>query len=265
MKSLNVAIVLMLCASLAFTTWLDGAGTQTPIVAVQPQLSRSPLEFKQISLEVKVINATYAEFEFSASILNTSNQTLQYVIEFSTSTGYAPYYLFAPPLPPAKPLEFAVEINSEKFGRLDVRVKGSTATAFSSLEAEGDDRIHLDGWMVLTQIRYLIWREYLENYVSFSFRPEVQYEGPALASETDLQVTFSYPIEYTKADEANYRVEIVDGYKIVRYPERFYGGYGLSFNLYKPRIPATSLIVFLALWTLLIAVVVTVRRRHVKD
>jgi len=119
--------------------------------------------------------------------------------------------------------------------------------------------------VVLTQIRYLIWREYLENYVSFSFRPEVQYEAPALASETDLQVTFTYPVEYTKADEANYRVEIVDGYKLVSYSERFYGGYGLSFNLYKPRIPIASLIVFLALWILLIAVVVTVRRRQVKD
>ena len=264
MKSLRVAIFLVLCASLAFTLWLEEGAAQPPIAVAQPPSSRSPLVFKQVSLEVKVVNSTYAEFTLSASILNTSNQTLQYMIEVSTSTGYISYYPFTPSQPSAKQ-EFGVEITSEKLGKLSVKVDRSTAAAFSSLEAEGDDRIRLDGWLALTQIRYLIWREYLENYVSFSFRPEVQYEAPTLASETDLQVTFTYTVEYTKADEANYRVEIADGYKTVRYSERFYGGYGLSLNLYKQRIPVTSLIVFSALWILLIAVVVTVRRRQVKD
>ena len=264
MRSLWIAIFLMLCASLAFTLRLEEGAAQPPIVVAQPPSSRSPLVFKQVSLEVKVVNSTYAEFEFSTSILNTSNQTLQYVIEVSTSTGYATYYPFGPAQPSAKQ-EFGVEMTSEKLGKLSVKVDKSTAAAFSTLEAEGGDRIRSEGWVVLTQIRYLIWREYLENYVSFSLRPEVQYEAPVLASETDLQVTFTYPVEYTKADEANYRVEIVDGYKLVRYSERFYGGYGLSFNLYKPRLPLTSLIVFSALWILLIAVVVTVRRRQVKD
>lgn len=75
-------------------------------------------------------------------------------------------------------------------------------------------------------------------------------------------MTFSYPAEYTRTDEANYQVEITDGHKLVRYSEPFYGSYGLSFNLYKPRTPISSLSVFLALWILLIAVVVTIRRRQ---
>jgi len=265
LKSLETAVLLMLCTSPAFAVWLGESAAQPPILVALPQVSGSPLAFKQISLDVKVVNATYAQFELLTSVLNTSNQTLPYVIEVSISTEYGPYYIFAPPQPTVKQIEFGVEITSGKLGRLDVKADRSTARALSSLEAEGGDRIRLDGWVALTQIRYLIWREYVEKYVSFSFRPEVVYEGPALPSETDLEVTFSYPFEYTRTDEANFQVEILDGYKLVRYSERFYGGYGLSFNLYKPRIPATSLIVFLALWILLIAVVVTVRRRQVKD
>jgi len=171
LKSLGTAILLMLCASLAFAHWPGESAAQPPMLVALPQLSSSGLEFKQISLDVKMVNATYAEFEFSTSILNTSNQTLPYVIEVSTSTGYASYYPFAPPQSSAKQ-EFGVEITSEKLGRLSVKVDRSAATAFLSLEAEGEDRIRLDGWLALTQIRYLIWREYVEQYVSFSFRPK---------------------------------------------------------------------------------------------
>ena len=257
-------MLLMLCASLAFPLRLENGTAQPLIVIAPPQPSGSALVFKQISLDVKVVNATYAEFKLSASVVNPSNRTLPYSIAVSTSIGYERYYLLTPALVPAKPqAEFEVEIISEKLGRLNVTVDMSTATAFSTLEAEGDDRIRLDGWMLLTQTRHLIWREYLEDFLSFSFGPVDG--GPTLPSETDLKVTFSYPVEYTRTDEANYRVEIVDGYKLLKYSERFYGGYGLSFNLYKPRIPVSSLIVFSALWILLIVVVLTVRRRHVKD
>jgi len=264
LKSLSITILLMLSASMAFTSWPEYSTAQTPIV-LQPQQSKPPLAFKQISLAVKMVNATYAEFTLSAYISNPSNRTLEYVIEVSASTGYTPYYLFTPSFPPAELVELGVEITSEKYGKLNVTVDRSAASAFSSIEAEGYDRVRLDGWMVLRQSRRLIWREYVEDYVSFSFRPALYYEGPALPSEKDLEVTFSYPAEYTRTDEANYKVMIIDGYKLIRYSERFYGGYGLSFNLYKRRIPVSSLIVFSALWILLIAVVLTIRRIHVKD
>jgi len=263
LKSFSMVILLVLCTSLAFTLWLEEgiAQPQAP-----PPPSRSALVFKQISLEVRVVNATYAEFKVSASIMNTSNQTFPYVIVVSPSIGYMPYYPFAPPFAPAEPhADFGIEATSERLGQLNVTVDKWTARASSSLEAGGEDRIRLDGWMALRQTRHLIWREYVEDSVSFSFGPPAEYVGPGLPSGTDLKVMFMYPTEYTRIDETNYQVEIKDGYKLVRYSERFYGDYGILFNLYKPRIPVSSLTVFSTLWVLLIAVVLAIRRKHVKD
>jgi len=61
--------------------------------------------------------------------------------------------------------------------------------------------------------------------LAFFFEPV--YEGPVLPSETDLEVTFSYPFEYARTDDANYQVEIIDGRELVRYSKRFHGGCGL--------------------------------------
>ncbi len=263
MKNFGAVILLLLCTSLAFQL-LPKEGTAEPLLVAPALSSGSILLFKHISLDVKVVNSTYAQFKLSASVMNPSNRTLPYIIAVSISIGYERYYPFGTPLVPAKPqAEFGVEITSEKLGRLNMTVDMSTATALSSLEAESDDRIHLEGWMFLRQTRHLIWREYVEDFVSFSFGPVDG--GPPIPSETDLEVRFSYPVEYSRTDEANYTVEIMNGYKLLTYSERFYGSYGLSFSLYKPRIPVTSLIVFSALWVLLIAVVLAVRRRHVKD
>ena len=82
-----------------------------------------------------------------------------------------------------------------------------------------------------------------------------------MPSEANVEVTMLYPIQYTKADEANYKVEIVGDYKMIKYTKRFYGGFGLSFNLFKLRTPLSSLVVFLTLWILLV-LVLTIKRKQ---
>lgn len=261
MRKLCAIVLFLLIVSTALPLLEQSSPQSTIVVNPSPSVPSSII-FKRVTLEARVVNSTYARFRLTVWVANPSNQTLFCVVEVTPSTPYRTYYPFAlsPPTESKPYLTFEVEAASEKFGKLNITKDEVTARATLNLEANGEDRVHLNGWMVLVQVRRLIWREYIEDYVGFSVRPAAEYVG-ILPIENTIDVKIFYPADYTRTDEANYVINVTDGYKMISYSDRFYGGYGLSFNLYKSRVPANSFVVFLALWTGLVAIVIKVRTR----
>lgn len=263
MRSMTMFILMLLIASTALMPQLNqyaSGQTVTKIVVAPPPLPLSSLKFKQTAIEVKVVNATYADIMMIARIANPFNQTLTYVVEVNAPQPYISYPFGAGKTRPQPRMELTVV--SEKLGQLDVTVdRWDVARATGSIEANSEDVIHVEGWMGLAQTLRMIWRESIEGSIGFSIRPETEYAGPVSPEKTEVKVKFTYPAEYTKADEANYKVELADGFKVIEYTEEFYGGFGLPLDMYKPRIPINSLVVFSALWVLLIASIVWTRRK----
>lgn len=265
MKSTTMFILMLLIASTALMPQLNqyASGQTATKVVVAPPLPSSSLEFRQIAIEVKVMNATYADVMMAAKIVNPSNQTVKYVVEVNAPQPYISYPFDAGKARPQIRME--IKAVSEKTGELKVTAdRWGAAMATGIIEANGEDVIHLEGWTGLTQTRRMIWRESIEGSIGFSIRPETEYVGPVSPEKTEVNVKFTYPAGYTKTDEANYKLEYLDGFKTIEYAGEFYGGFGLPLDMYKPRIPLNSLILFLTLWVLLIAVVVWTRTKKVK-
>jgi len=244
------------------------------LTALMPQLNQyasgqvvvpplSPLKFKQVAIEVKVVNTTYADIMMKAEIVNPSNQTLTYTVEINTPQPYVSYPFAADKTSPQPKME--IKVVSEKIGELKVTIdRYGNARATGSIEAKSEDAIHVEGWTFLAQTRRLIWRESIDGYIGFSIRPETGYRELEPPERSEAKVKFTYPAEYTKTDEASYKVEYLDGFKIIEYTEGFYGSFGLSFNTYRPRTPINSLTIFSGLWAVLVAFVIWTKRKKVE-
>jgi len=265
MKNIIILIVILLITSSALMPQLNqyASGQAVTKVVVAPPSSPVSLEFKQIAIEVKVVNATYADVMMVAEIVNPSNQTLKYIVEVNAPQPYIPYPFDAGKTIPQSRME--IKVVSEKIGELKVTVdRWGAARATGIIEANGEDLINVEGWTRLAQTSRMIWRESIEGSIGFSIRPETEYVGPVSPEKTEVKVKFTYPVEYTKADEANYKVEYMGGFKVIEYAEEFYSGFRLPLDMYKPRIPVNSLVLFLALWVVLIAIVVWTRTKKVE-
>lgn len=259
--------IIILIAATALMPQFDpyaSGQTVTELVDTPPlplQLVPS-LKFKGIAIEVEMVNATYVEIMIVAEMANPSNQTIQYTVDFNVPQRYVSYPFGAVETRLQPRME--IKAVSEKMGELDVTVdRWGNARASGSIEADGVDVVRVEGWMVLTQSRSMIWRESTEGNIGFSI--DTRYEGIISPDETEVKVKFTYPAEYTKADEVNYKVEYIDGRKVIEYSEEFYGGFWLSLDIYKPRIPINSLILFSALWGVLIVFIVWTRRKHFEE
>jgi len=219
------------------------------------------LKLRKSTLELKILNSTYADFIIDINVVNQSNQTISYIIEAYALQPYRYYpFSFTKELP--KP-RVEINIESEKIGKLKVTLdEWGNAKAISSIEANSEDIISIKGWIDLTQNRYTTWKEIIEGNIGFSIRPEISYKEQTFFEITEIKVKLVYPKEYIKIDEANYKIKYINGYKAIEYSEEFYGnGYSLSFNMYKPRLPINSLILFLTLWIALILSIVMMKKK----
>jgi len=214
------------------------------VVVVSPAQTAS-LKYKWVNASIHVINATYANIEVKAKIVNPFNQTLPYIIEINAPQPY--YYSFD-----ASNTRVRIEISSEKIGKLNASIdEEGSIKARGVIEANSEDSINIKCEVNLTRNNRVIWREIIESNMWFSIRSETMYEATPF-EEAKVKVVFSYPKEYIKMNEKNYQVEHKNGYKVIKYEERFYGTFNLRIDIYKPRIPINSLIVFSALWIMLI-------------
>lgn len=218
-----------------------------PVTLRTPQALLQPPKFKGADAEVKILNAARAEFAIAVRIANPSDRALAYVIEVRAPRKHVPYP-FA--VRGARP-KVEVKVTSAKLGELNVTAdRWGNVKAKGVLEARGEDTIRLEGWVSLIQSRRSIWRENVEGNLGFSIGFEGVLEAPPERGEAKIKI--SYPKEYAMADEANYRVEYANGYKVIEYTDEFYGGLSLSLDMYKPRLPTNSLAAFLALWAALV-------------
>lgn len=255
-KTAFTLMSLIVLAALAFQSNLHVSGLVGEVTIVSQQPLPASLGFKDVVAEVKVLNATYAEFVMKVEMENLSNQTLVYIVEVNLPRRYGLYPPGADRVEPQPRME--VKVLSGK-GKLNVAVdRWGNARARGSVEACSEGVIQVEGWMNLVQSRHTVWRETIEGTIGFSIRPESGYAGPSERVEANVKLT--YPKEYVKVDEINYDVKYLDGFKVIEYSEGFYGSLGLSLNLYKPRLPINSLAVFLALWVALVIFVVKRRR-----
>ena len=256
--------ILILITLTAFLPQHDpyASGQTIHEVVVTPplHLSISPsLKIKGITVEAEVVNATYVDIAMVAEMANPSNQTLQYTVEVNAPQRYVYYPFGAGKMRPQPGME--IKAVSERMGKLDVTFdKRGNARVSGSIEADGVDVVRVEGWMGLTQSRSMIWRESIEGNIWFSI--DTRYEEMISPDKTEVKVKLTYPAEYTKADEVNYKVEYIDGRKVIEYSEEFYGSGGLTLEMYKPRIPINSLILFSALWGVLIVFIAWTRRKH---
>lgn len=255
-KTVFTLTSLIVLAALAFQSNLHVSGLAGEVTVVSQQHLPASLRFKDVVAEVKVLNATYAEFVMKAEMENLSNQTLVYIVEVNLPRRYGLYPFGADRVGPQP--RIGVKVLSGK-GELNVAVdRWGNARARGSVGAYGEDVIQVEGWMNLVRSRRTVWRETMEGNIGFSIRPESGYAGPSERVEAEVKLT--YPREYVEVDEINYDVKYLDGFKVIEYSEGFYGGLGLSLDLYKLRLPINSLAVFLTLWVALVIFVVKRRR-----
>ncbi|MEM2897074.1 MAG: hypothetical protein QXG01_05845, partial [Candidatus Bathyarchaeia archaeon] len=252
MKNTTMFSLILLITLFALIIQLSLCFSKGAIAEIVPPIPSEifvpPLKFKETVIEASIVNATHLKIRISAEIANPYNQAIVYAIRIVAPLGYAK---FQP--------KMEIKAVTEKVGKLDITIdRWGNAKAISRIEAKEEDAIFIEGWILLAQDAQnsrMIWRESIMGSIEFSITPETGYEARHYEGE-EIRVKLTYPAEYTKADETNYRVKYDNGFKIIEYTEEFYGSFWLSFDMYKPRTPIKSLTVFLALWLALILFVV---------
>jgi hypothetical protein len=226
---------------------------------MSPQ-SASYLEFEGVIIDVDVVNYTHVEFMMVAEVANPSNQTIQYTVDLETPTIFtSPYGAGGPSSRP----KMEIKAYSEKRGELDVSVdRWGNSRASSIIEAGGEDVIRVEGWIGLTEIRRMIWRESIDSQIRLTIDAETEEGEPEPLERTQTKVKLTYPAEYTKTDEANYELRQTDDSKVIEYTKELYYSLLLPLDMHKPRTPINSTALFSALWGTLIVSILRTRRKR---